>query len=515
LSRGLPLYDSVRHSAKLYPGRPALIDGERVVTYATLWERSRRLAKLLVGGLGLAPGSRFGVLTRNRPEIAEMYVGAAISGCACVPLNYRLAGAEMAVLLLDAEARALIADPGLEEQLEGLLAAGYDGRIVRLGEEYESLLGRFSADASGSAAAGGRDAAEIVLQMYTSGTTGVSKGVMLSHRNLVANSWTNLAERNVVEGDTYLVTTPLCQIGGVSRMLTTFQASSTLRMLAKFDPEQVLQLIDSEAVTTAFFVPTMIQMLLDAAPGARVIGPRFRRLCYGGSPIPRSLLQQAMARMPCEFQQGYGLTESSPNLTTLRPEDHVLDGPDDVVRRLGSVGRESVGVNVRVVDEQGQDVRPGGQGEIVASGANIMAGYWRRPEATAAAIRDGWLHTGDLATVDDEHYVFITDRKSDMLISGGINIYPREIELLLERQPAVAEVAVIGRPDRQWGEVPVAFVVLRPGVDRAQARAELDAACRQRLAGYKTPKDYVFVSTLPRNDMGKVLKRHLRGAAPS
>jgi fatty-acyl-CoA synthase len=515
LSRSLPLYDFVRHSAKLYPSRPALIDGERVVTYATLWERSRRAAELLLAGLGLQPGSRFGLLTRNRPEIGELYMAAAISGCACVPLNYRLTGADIAALLADATAPALMADPTLEEQIEGVLAAGYDGRIVRLGEEYESVLSRCSSDASSLAGGSGRDVAEIVLQMYTSGTTGVSKGVMLSHRNLVANSWTNLAEHNVVEGDTYLVTTPLCQIGGVSRMLTSFQASSTLRMLTKFDPEHVLQLVDSEAVTTAFLVPTMIQMLLDAAPRNRLIGPRFRRLCYGGSPIPRSLLEEAMARMPCEFQQGYGLTESSPNLTTLRPEDHVLDGPESVVRRLGSVGRESVGVNVRVVDEEGHDVRPGEQGEIVASGANIMEGYWHRPEATAAAIRDGWLHTGDLGTVDDEQYLFITDRKSDMLISGGINVYPREIELLIERQPAVAEVAVVGRPDRRWGEVPVAFIVLRPGVDQARARAELEVVCRQRLAGYKTPKDYVFVSALPRNAMGKVMKRHLRNGDPS
>jgi acyl-CoA synthetase (AMP-forming)/AMP-acid ligase II len=217
-----------------------------------------------------------------------------------------------------------------------------------------------------------------------------------------------------------------------------------------------------------------------------------------------------MERLRCEFQQGYGLTESSPNLTTLRPEDHVLNGPPEIVARLSSVGRESVGVQVRVVDDHGVDVPAGERGEIVARGTNIMEGYWRQPEATTAAIRDGWLHTGDIGVLDDRNFLFLVDRTTDMLISGGINVYPREIELQLEQHAAVAEAAVVSRADPRWGEVPVAFVALRPGASREAVRQELERMCRQRLAGYKQPKDYLFLDALPRNTMGKVLKRELR-----
>jgi acyl-CoA synthetase (AMP-forming)/AMP-acid ligase II len=224
-----------------------------------------------------------------------------------------------------------------------------------------------------------------------------------------------------------------------------------------------------------------------------------------------------MELLACEFQQGYGLTESSPSLTCLRPEDHVLDGPPEAVARLGSVGRESVGVRVRVVGLSGEQVAPGEEGEVVARGPNVMEGYWRRPQATAEAIRDGWLRTGDLATVDEEGYVFLLGRRSDMLISGGINVYPREVELQLEAHPLVREAAVVGRADRRWGELPVAVVVLAPGAAAETARERLDAHCRQRLAAYKAPHDYLFVDSLPRNAMGKVLKAELRRrvAAPA
>ena len=506
MSTPVLLHDSVRHAAKLYPDRPAVTDYRTVLSYGQLWQRANLLANALRTGRRRPRQARVGLLATNSAAIAEVYVACALAGCACVPLNYRLAGGEIASMLADADVRLLFVHPDLAPLAEAAVAAGFAGELVWLGEPYERLL------ATGQAVYRPTEtepASDIVLQMYTSGTTGSPKGAMLSHRSLVANSWTNLAERNVVEGDVYLVVTPLCQIGGTSRLLTAFLASATVRLLGRFDPGRVAQLLEAGEATTTFLVPTMIRQLLEAIPADRPSRP-FRRLCYGGSPMPFDLLAAAMERLHCEFQQGYGLTESSPNLTTLRPEDHILRGPADVVARLGSVGRESVGVQVRVVDEAGADVPVGERGEIVARGANIMEGYWRRPEATAAAIRDGWLHTGDIGVLDEAGFVFLVDRTTDMLISGGLNVYPREIELQLEQHAAVAEVAVVGRADARWGEVPVAFIALRPEASAEAVRAELEQLCRERLAGYKQPKEYIFVEALPRNAMGKVLKHALR-----
>ena len=509
MSTPVLLHDAVRHAAKLYPDRPVIIDEQGVLTYAGLWQRANRLANALRTGRRLPRQARVGLLATNSAAIAEVYVACALAGCACVPINYRLTGREVAAILADADVRLLFVHPGLEAQAATAVEAGFAGEVVWLGQAYERLLADGHATYRPTEP---QPASDIVLQMYTSGTTGSPKGAMLSHRNLVANSWTNLAERNVVEGDTYLVVTPLCQIGGTSRLLTAFLASATVRLLGRFDAGRVWRLLEQGEVTTTFLVPTMIRQLLDAAPPG--LSPRpFRRLCYGGSPMPYELLAAAMQRLRCEFQQGYGLTESSPNLTTLRPEDHVLSGPPEAVARLGSVGRESVGVQVRVVDEHGADVAVGERGEIVARGANIMEGYWRRPEATAAAIRDGWLHTGDVGVLDERNFVFLVDRTTDMLISGGLNVYPREIELRLEQHPAVAEVAVVSRADARWGEVPVAFVALRAGASAEAVRHELERLCREQLAGYKQPKDYLFISALPRNAMGKVLKAELRARA--
>ncbi|MDR0360912.1 MAG: AMP-binding protein, partial [bacterium] len=313
------LHDSLRHGARLYPGREAIrLDGSGF-TYAETWERSCRLASALRHGLGLEAGARFGVLTRNTPLFAELVMGASLSGTVCVPLNFRLAAPEVAGILADAGTRLLLASPALEDLVAGTMEEGWDGLVVWLDAGYEDLLLAAPADAG---EAGGLEASSVVLQMYTSGTTGAPKGVMLSHRNLVANSWTGLAERNVVEGDVYLVSTPLCQIGGLSRLLTSIHTSAEVRLLDRFDAERALALIGGGEVTTAFLVPTMIQDLLEAA-GAGPVSGRFRRLCYGGSPIDQDLLRQAMEVLACEFQQGYGLTESSPNLTCLRPEDHV------------------------------------------------------------------------------------------------------------------------------------------------------------------------------------------------
>jgi acyl-CoA synthetase (AMP-forming)/AMP-acid ligase II len=275
-----------------------------------------------------------------------------------------------------------------------------------------------------------------------------------------------------------------------------------------FDPGEVLRSIGTDGVTIALLVPAMILALLNTPGVGDADMGRLRTMVYGASPIPVEVLRRAIETFRCGFIQGYGQTEATAVLTVLAAVDHVLDGPAEKVRRLQSCGREVYGCEVRVVDENDADVRPGEIGEVIARGGQLMAGYWKMPEATAATLRDGWLRTGDLATVDEERYIFIMDRLKDMIVSGGENVYPREIEEVLFAHPAVADAACIGVPSERWGEEVKAIVVLKP--DAPATETDLIAFCEGRLAGFKRPRSVEFRSALPKNPSGKVLKRELR-----
>jgi acyl-CoA synthetase (AMP-forming)/AMP-acid ligase II len=327
---------------------------------------------------------------------------------------------------------------------------------------------------------------------------------MLSHRNLVANCRTAVVEGNVVESDVYLLTAPLCHLAAGARIFFAVHAAATLWVEPEFDPERVVQLMHDRRVSSTILVPTMVQALVGELERSGRRARDFRRLTYGAAPIPLPLLERVMELLPCEFQHGYGLTEASATVTVLPPSDHVLDASARARRRVESVGRAAAGVEVKVVDDDGREVMPGEQGEVIVRGANVMEGYWRRPSETAAAIRDGWLFTGDVGVLDDDGYLYLVDRKADLLISGGINVYPREIEVQLEAHPEVRQVAVVGEAHARWGEVPVAFVVAQT------TEAALVDWCRTRLAAYKVPKRVVFLEALPRNASGKVDKRELR-----
>jgi long-chain acyl-CoA synthetase len=512
------LSDVLRHTAKLRPLHPAVIDDRRSLDYADVNARAARAANLLAGGLAVAPQERFAVLSENRAEFIELVFGAAMAGCVCVPLNYRLTPRELSEILADAEVRMVFAESQFADAIETVCASGFAGRIVWLdggardSDSYDTLLQASSPTAEPRPSAHPSD---VVLQMYTSGTTGTPKGVMLSHRNLLACSWSHLAERTVVPEDRYLTTAPLCHLGAASRIWLVAHAGATHVIHRRFDPERVFEAMYGEGVSNSLVVPTMLSRVLDvAAASGRSLKDKVRLLNYGTARMPLDLLTAGLERLRCDFMQGYGLTEASPNLTILPPEDHRPSASGDYSPRLASVGRETVGVHVRVVDSDDQDVAPGQVGEVVAQGANIMEGYWRRPEDTAEALRDGWLRTGDLAVVDDAAYVYLVDRSKDMLISGGINVYPAEVERQLEQHPWVAEAAVVGVADSRWGEVPAAYIVLdqdHSGNDRVEA--ELTSFMETRLARFKLPKRYEIVSELPRNVVGKVLKHELRRQA--
>jgi fatty-acyl-CoA synthase len=338
---------------------------------------------------------------------------------------------------------------------------------------------------------------------------------MLSHRNLMANSWHHLVEGSVIPSDRYLTMAPLCHLAANSRIYLLAHAGATHVIHSGFDPDAVMAAMAGGAVNTALVVPAMVRRLLDTAARDGVdLRGRIRLLTYGGAPMPVGQLTEALERLGCDFQQGYGLTEGGPNLTVLRPQDHRPDSGGLYTERLASVGRETIGVHVRVVDAEDRDVATGEVGEVIARGGNVMEGYWNRPEETAAALRGGWLRTGDVGRMDDEGYLYLVDRSKDMLVSGGFNVYPREVERQLEQHPLVLETAVVGVPDERWGEVPVAYVVCSPGAAGATSvPRELEDFLSERLARYKVPRRYEIVGELPRNGAGKILKGELRAAA--
>jgi long-chain acyl-CoA synthetase len=497
-SAGVRVADVVRRFARERPGHVALRHGERELTYAQLDERSNRLAQALLAG-GLGAGSRVAYLGRSAPEVIELLFAVAKIGAVIVPLNWRLSSRELAGVLADAWAPLLIADTAYRQTAEGLAPAAL--RIV--GDDYEDWVsGHDPVDPGGRGEPG-----DIVVQMYTSGTTGVPKGVLTTHRNLAAAATTSSCW--AFDADTVSLTPlPLFHIGGIGWVYCGLWHGATTILVSEFDAAAVLDDLERLRVTNPIFVPTMLQ-LLTAVPGAGDRDHRaLRSITYGASPITTTTLRAALQTFGCPMIGLYGLTESTGGVVHLDGGDHHTDGPRQHLLR--SAGRPYPWVELRIVDPAaGRDVPPGSVGEVWMRAPNVMAGYFNRPAETAAAISaDGWLRTGDGGYLDDEGYLFLTDRVKDMIVSGGENVYPVEVEEVLAQHPDVADVAVIGVPDDRWGETVKALVVTRDG--RAPAPEDLIAFAREHLAGYKLPRSVDFVADLPRTPTGKVLKRELR-----
>jgi long-chain acyl-CoA synthetase len=497
-SAGVRVADVVRRFAVERPAHVALRHGARELTYAQLDERSNRLTQALLAG-GVGEGSRVAYLGGSAPEVIELLFAVAKIGAVIVPLNWRLSPRELAGVLADAQAPLLIADTAYRQTAEGLAPEAL--RIV--GDDYEDWLrGHDAVDPGGRGEPG-----DIVVQMYTSGTTGVPKGVLTAHRNLAAAATTSSCW--AFDADTVSLTPlPLFHIGGIGWVYCGLWHGATTILVSEFAAAAVLDDLERLRVTNPIFVPTMLQMLT-AVPGA---GDRdhgaLRSITYGASPITTTTLRGALHTFGCPMIGLYGLTESTGGVVHLDGDDHHTDGPRQ--RLLRSAGRPYPWVELRIVDPAtGRDVPAGSVGEVWMRAPNVMAGYFNRPAETAAAITgDGWLRTGDGGYLDGEGYLFLTDRVKDMIISGGENVYPIEVEEVLAQHPDVAEVAVIGVPDERWGETVKALVVTRDG--RAAAPEDLIAFARERLAGYKVPRSVDFVADLPRTPTGKVLKRELR-----
>jgi acyl-CoA synthetase (AMP-forming)/AMP-acid ligase II len=506
----MTLDEIVSRNALRFPTKPALVMDGSVRTWRDVDERVTRLANALVRH-GIRKGDRVAALLHNCPEYFEIYFGCARAGVIAVPLNYRLTPRELAQVLSHAEPALLIFGADFLPQaaeLQRLLPGLHGCWLLGTGEmdragNYEALLG-----AAGAAPVQTRGAdTDPCAIFYTSGTTGLPKGAMVSHVNLEMNGYNEMVADASRRDDINLVSTPIYHVGAVFVAVTYMMLGCTQIILSRFDPGLWLRTLAGTRATVALLIPTMINAILHHPECDRADLSSLRLIFYGGGPMPPAVLERAMQRLRCAFTQGYGLTETL-EATFLTPDDHVLNGTPVQRKRLASAGREAVGAEVRIVDDAGADLGANEVGEILVRSRSVINGYWRMPDETRAAIRAGWFHTGDLGYLDEDRYLFLVDRKKDMVVSGGVNIYTKEIEAVLYEHPAVLEAAIIGVPDEEWGEAVTAVIATKPG-----SNVDSDgiiAHCRASLAGFKKPRRVYFVDELPKNPSGKILKRELR-----
>jgi long-chain acyl-CoA synthetase len=492
------------------PEQLATIFAGRRQSYRQFGDRVARLAGALQN-LGMAAGDRVGMLALNSDRYLEYIMGVWWGGGVLNPVNTRWSVAEIVYSLDDCATAILIVDQHFAAMAEGIRkSAGQVPIFIYAGDGdvppgmlgFEQLLAQ--ATPVEDAGRGGEDLACI---MYTGGTTGFPKGVMQSHLNLWSACMPRMVDMPPIRGGRLLHVAPLFHIAGMARALIQFMAGESHVLLSSFDAGEVLKVIERERITETLLVPTMILALLAHPDFDQHDLTSLKRLTYGASPSAGEMVEQVLARLPdLELSHSYGLTEACPVVSSNLPWNHTPQARKSGLSR--SVGRGGLGVNVKIVDPQGQEVARGTVGEIIVRGPNIMQGYWNKPEETAKALRNGWLYTGDGAYMDEQGYLFIVDRLKDMIVSGGENVYSAEVENVLARHPAVALAAVIGVPHEQWGEAVHAVVVRKPG---AQVDAEqLRLYCREFIAGYKCPKSIEFRDALPLSAAGKVLKRDLR-----
>jgi acyl-CoA synthetase (AMP-forming)/AMP-acid ligase II len=500
----------ISRSAKYWPERMAVIDVNTRVTFAQLEQRTNQLASALLG-LGITLGEHVAILAENRVELVEAEVAFYKAGLVKVPVNARLSLDEVIQILNDSCSVALITTRVFAQALTARRAQVPALRlIVALGDEggdvaYSALLSQgdpklVSCDPSDDA---------LAVLHYTSGSSGVLKAAMLSVGNRKALIRKSIASptRRAAPGDVMAHVGPITHASGMQLMPLLAVGACNL-LLERYDDQLLLESIQRERVTRLFLVPAMINRIVNFPGVERYDLSSLSLVMYGAAPMVPSLVKRAIEVFGPILAQGYGAGETCSLVTVLTEQDHLCENGD--YRRLASCGRCYFETDLRVVNEDFQDVQPGEIGEIVVKGPDIMQGYWRAPELTAEVMRDGYYLSGDLATVDDQGYVFIVDRKKEMIISGGFNIYPTEVEQVLYNLPQVFEAAVVGVPDEQWGESVRAVIVLKPGT--ALSEVEVIDHCARNLAGFKKPRAVDFVSELPKNPNGKVVRRLIRDA---
>lgn len=504
------LGDILRHNASKYAHELALHSGEADLTWAQLNERTNRLCSALAT-CGLQAGDRLSFLGANTHRYVEAYFAAAKLGATLAPLDYRATPTELRRTLTTAEPRLIVVDAQFANlissanndvpSLQGVVGIGPGHN---LGYDYETIL----AEANPIEPDISVDEESIPVLFFTSGTASQPKAVMLSHRNLVQAALIHVADRGLTQRDCWLTAQPLCFSGPLGMILPALLCGSRT-VVMDFDAEGVLKAIERYRVTSTVMVPTMVNMLLSHKEFTDFDLSSLRSFYYAAAPMSVALNERATNAFGVQMSSIYGLTESSAVGTILRAEDLASLSKEQRTRRLASIGRPTLTTDVGVFDGE-RRLRPGEDhiGEIRLRGSTIMQGYWKNPEATNDALKGGWLSTGDLGRIDADGFIYLVDRQKDVIISGGANVYSSDVEDVVCRHPAVAEVAVIGVPDEKWGEAVKAVVVLREAASVTEA--ELLKFCRNELAGFRCPRSVDFVTSLPRNTRGKLLKRALR-----
>lgn len=492
----------LNHWAAERPDDCALQEDEVAFSFAQLDERTRRIIGVFTDH-GIAKGDRVAWLGKNSQLYFSMFYACARIGAVMVPIGWRLAPAEMAYIAQDTGAKLMVAGHAFEDVAPKVAEmVEQDMQIINQDAMEELIAAAEPAEYTPS----GPD--DDVLQLYTSGTTGNPKGAVNSNRNFFGlrgpAEEANMPYSNTERYETILAVMPCAHIGGTGLGVLALAGGARALVQAEFDPGKVLAAFE-QGVTRLFIVPAALQMVIQHPAAKTTDFSGLKYVLYGAAPIPLELLKQAVETMPdAGFIQVYGMTETTGTVCMLPPEDHDVNGNE----RMRSAGKALPGVTVKVVDEQGNELPRGEIGELVIHSPSNMTGYWNLPDATKSSLVDGWMHTGDAAIMDDDGYVYIQDRIKDMIITGGENVYPAEVESAIYGHPAIAEVAVIGIPDDKWGEAVKAVVARKPGVELSED--DVIAYAREKVAAFKAPKSVDFIDALPRNASGKILRKDLR-----
>lgn len=509
--------DFLTIAATICPDKNGIIFEGKKFTFAQIKERVNRLANAL-SKLGVKKGDRVGILQVNCNQFLETFYATVQIGGIFVPLNFRAKDDELTYMLSNAEAVALFVGerylPMVEKMRPNLPTVKHYISIDSKQKEmlfYDDLLASSSPEENMATI----DEQDIAILMYTAGTTGKPKGVPLTHNSFAVYVLGNVEPADTDTREVNLLTVPLYHVAGAQAMLAATYGGRTLAMMRQFEVKEWIQTVQREKANRAMLVPTMLKRVIDDPDFAKYDLSSLKVITYGAASMPFEVIKKAIEVMPkVRFINAFGQTETASTITALGPEDHVLEGTkDEVAKKLqrlqSSIGKPLPDVQMKIVDESGKELPSGEVGEIVAKGPRVMSGYWKDPEKTAKALdKSGWLHTGDKGWRDDENYFYLAGRGDDMIIRGGENISPEEVENVLHSHPKIEEAAVIGIPDPEWGQEPKAVVVLKKG-QKATAE-EIIEYCRAKLSSFKRPRYVVFVDALPRNPMGKVLKRVLR-----
>ena len=512
------LTHTLMKALKLFPRKQAIVCGGKRWTYEEFGNRINRLSHCLKS-FGIKKNDKVAILHPNCHIFLEAYYAIPQIGAISVPINHRLSGREIAFILQDSESRILIADSTFKNQIdlirkeipaiEKILWAGENKISDGPGDlNYERALAGADSSLLSESLINGEDTAQIY---YTSGTTGRPKGVMLSHKNVATHALGTIAEIHLTDRDVWIHVAPLFHLADAWATWAVTWVGGTHVLVREFDAKLVLETIQKERVTLTNLIPTMLNLMVNHPDVGKFDYSSLRVLLSGGAPIAPEVVRKIVETFKCEYIQTYGMTETSPYLTLSILKEHLRELPnEDQLRFKSKTGREFIGVELKVVNDQGEEVKRDEKevGEIIVKGDIVTKGYWKLPEETKKSIKEGWLYTGDMAVIDQEGYVTIVDRKKDMILTGGENVYSTEVENILYMHPAILECAVVGVPDQKWGEAVKGIVVLK--ASQRATQEEIIQFCKERLAHYKAPKSIDFIQALPRTGSGKIHKKGLR-----